>query len=37
MILTGIGTGVGFSKLKNCRARIRSWIQKFWNMSGVGV
>jgi len=33
MIVAGVWTGVGFSKLKNSRTRI----QKFWNRSGVGV
>jgi len=37
MIVAGFWTGVGFSNLKNCRTRIRTRIQKFWNRSGVGV
>ena len=33
MIVIEVWTGVGFSNLKN----FRTWIQKFWNRSGVGV
>jgi len=33
MIVAGFRTGVGFSNLKKCR----TWIQKFWNRSRVGV
>jgi len=33
MVVAGVGTGAGFSTLKNSLTRIR--IQKFWNRSGV--
>jgi len=35
MIVAGVWTWVGFSKLKNCQTWIP--IQKLWNTSGVGV
>jgi len=37
LIVAGVWTGVGFSKLKKCQTRIRIRIQNFLNRSGVGV